>query len=155
MIRRTFLVAGSSSFTTLLAGCSVTERVPKSDSNRELQLLMANVAKSSTGWELFISVYNSDNTFKETYFHRVRLLAFTKAGDLVCEKPIGDVLNQVGVELSCSEFPHFITADARESPCDEKIDLMLLESEGKDDEGEYVWKAKYRGCDGDLLPITS
>lgn len=145
----------SSSLATLLAGCSITEQSRESEPSRELQLLLPSVSESSSGWSLSIDIYNSDNTFAETYFHNVRLVAYSKTGSLVCEKSVGDVLNQVNVELVCSGFPYFITVDARESPCDEKNELMLLEHDGKDDEGEHFWKTRYRECGEELPPQSN
>lgn len=68
------------------------------------------------------------------------------------EQSVGDVLNQVNVKITCPDFPYFITVNARDSPCDEKNDLMLLEYDGKDDEGEHFWSERYRECDEELPP---
>lgn len=153
MDRRKYITLTASILTIPLAGCSYTGTQPAGDV-RELQLQSASATKVDSEWILRVVVFNQDNTMGETYFHNVKLLAYSEHGSLVCEKSIGDIDNQVNVELSCSDFPHFIAVDARESPCDEKNDLMLLEYEGEDGEGEHVWKTRYRKC-GEKLPPDS
>lgn len=89
-------------------------------------------------------------------FHDVRVVGYSESGELICEKPIGDISKNGGeqsVTVTCSDFPHLFTFDAEESPCDEDTTIMISEYKGIRDEVGHYWLAdRERQCTEGLPP---
>lgn len=60
-------------------------------------------------------------------------MEYSREGNEVCSEQVGAVTYEnasrrdgVTVRLECSAFPHEITAKARETPCDENVEIQIL-----------------------------
>ena len=88
-------------------------------------------------------------------FHEVRVLGYTRSGELVCEKELGAVSHdgQQTIEITCSGFPYLLTFDAAESPCDEDTEIKISTYQGVRTNAETDWFSSHtRTCNEGLPP---
>jgi hypothetical protein len=129
--------------------------------HREISIDAISASQTESGWTLKVSVVN-DNTVgnEEANFHNVTVYAYSKHGKEVGERTIGDltyeydVNNGKDVTVECRVFPHVVTFDAEESPCDENTDIIIGRYDGKQN-GKHVWATDYRECREGLPPESS
>lgn len=89
-------------------------------------------------------------------FHDVRIVGYTKEGELVCEKDIGNVARQSTsgsntLSLDCPSLPDIITFESTETPCEENTRIEVSYYRGRE-EGEHIWDSNYRECEEGLPP---
>ena len=154
MNRRTYFSIGLSSFTVLLAGCSVTSPSPVSE-ERELELLFPSVEVSDVGWTLTVDIKNESPRPGHPDFHNVEILVYSDDQKLICKKQVGDLSAQQTVEIECTEFPYYIVAMADESPCDSEIEIMMLEYVGRENDDDHRWQSRFRECGRSIPPNST
>lgn len=153
--RRSLIEGGSTVLVSSLAGCytahppstckglviypstttdATSPDVEKRGSTRVVHLTLVNESVART---------------EDGNFHDVRVVAYSREDSLVCSKRVGDVTYEndsfddgVTARMECSSFPYEITATARETPCDETVEIQLLRY---DDERES-YRVMNRKC---------
>lgn len=137
--RRSLIEGGATVLVSSLAGC-YTAHPPSTF--KELVIYPSttpdatspDVEKRGSTWVAHLTLVNESVTRTEAgNFHDVRVVAYSREGSVVCSKRVGDVTYEndsfsdgVTVRLECSSFPYEITATARETPCDETVEIQLL-----------------------------
>jgi len=144
MFRRTYLALAAGGVSTGLSGC-----VTRTDAQpaRELQANVDGVARNDDGTvTVAVEYQNSAHMGGEDWetFHDVRLLAYSRAGELLSEQSLGDVPrgnfdDNAPVGLECESIPASITFEASESPCDDDTVIAVTYYRGTED-GEHRWE---------------
>jgi hypothetical protein len=152
--RRTVLRWGSLLTAGLSAGCGEVN-APR---NREIQLRRIQVKNQTDDtYEMRLQLTKSVTGGSDTWgtFNDVRIVGYSRSGNLVCEKSLGTV-KQDGTEryvnVNCIGFPVVFTFDTQESPCDDNTRIMVSIYQGRR-EGEHYWLSERpRECDEGLPP---
>jgi hypothetical protein len=89
-------------------------------------------------------------------FHDLSVIAYDRTLTEVARRSIGEVPSDINedtrIELECSGFPFALTYAARESPCEESVDIKIAVYRGED----HGWIAdQYRECNESLPPEIS
>lgn len=153
--RRKMLTLLGSASVPVISGCA--DYPP----HREISIGAISARRTESSWSLKLSVAN-DNTIgnEEANFHDVVVYAYSKQGQEIGKREIGDLTHEYSVNdgkdvtLDCQSFPYAVTFDAKESPCDENTKIMIGRYDGMRD-GNYVWATDYRECGEGLPPEFS
>lgn len=137
--RRSLIQGGSIVLSSGLAGCYTAHPPP---TFKELVIYPSTTSdatrpeleKRGSAWVVHVTLVNESSIrTEEGNFHDVRVVAYSRQGGQVCSKHVGEVTYEndsfsdgVTVRMECSSFPHEITATARETPCDETVEIQLL-----------------------------
>lgn len=144
--RRTVLGCFAGVFVPPLAGCQTAHPPP---TFKELVIYPSTTSdatrpeleKQGSAWVVHVTLVNESSIrTEEGNFHDVRVVAYSRQGSQVCSKHVGEVTYEndsfsdgVTVRMECSSFPHEITATARETPCDETVEIQLLRYDEQED----------------------
>ncbi|WP_148290944.1 hypothetical protein [Halorhabdus tiamatea] len=119
-------------------------------------MIWPNVFADDSAWEVELTLQN--DSF-ESAFHDVEILLFGKSGEQLISQQVGTVDSEKTVALSTEAFPYLITAKAKESPCNEHVNIGLVYWEGdrsqmgdQFDDPRDVWVFDGRKCDQELPP---
>lgn len=155
MNRRTVLSTVGGTIASL-AGCGAFDY----PANRSLGVFDLSVEETDTGWILRITVEATANGFADPQkeaFHDVVLHVFAENWVPVCTKCIGDFPDlapseKKQVTVQCRGFPHHITFEARQSPCDPNTTIRIISYQGRYEDVGRQWRpVRERSC-GEGLP---
>lgn len=156
MNRRTLLQIGTVGALPAFGGCGAYD-FPR---DRALDAIEIEVHKEASDWVLTLTVKAGATGFADESreaFHDVILLAFDEDWDQVCSKSVGDFSSLDPVEtrqvtVQCDGFPHHITFQAAESPCDKNTRILISSYSGTFDNVGREWgNEREREC-GEKLP---
>lgn len=108
------------------------------------------VEKRDSTWVVDLTLVNDFSSRTESgNFHDVRVVGYSREGNEVCSEQVGPVTYEnasrragVTVRLECPAFPYEITTKARETPCDDNVEIQILRY---DDERDG-YRVMDRGC---------
>lgn len=142
----------------LVAGCGAFDY----PAHRSLSAHSISVEEEGSEWILTVEVTAGATGFADDTkeaFHDVVLLAYSENWELVGRGEVGDFPDISRIEtrevtVRCDGFPHRITYDARESPCERNTEITILTYQGKQENVGRVWSdTDERNC-GEGLPPT-
>ena len=157
MRRRQLLRQCGVGIAAVLAGCG--QFVGQPDPPQTLNIDISQVVPVSSGWQLRLATEAVPVTES---IPEVRLVAYTEAGELVCEKVIGELDGGTTEhQLSCSEFPAIISA--RTGLDCERVNVQIVYWDGTPEQRqrriseeitgeEFVYQNTRWKCDESLPP---
>lgn len=158
MNRRTLLRIGTAAAVLpALSGCGAYD-FPR---DRSLDAVEIEVKEGASNWVLTVTVKAGATGFADKSkeaFHDVTLLAFDEDWNQVCSKPVGDFPSLDPVEtrrvaVHCDGFPHHITFEAAESPCDKNTRILISSYSGSFDNVGRQWgNERRRKCNEGIPP---